>query len=259
MSKRITSAEIALVLSVFALLLSGLALWRMDAAREDADFTEKVRAALLAAPEMLPEAIAVLQSRDEAARKAEQSSRVGAQWESLRNDPMAPTLGPADAPVTMIEFYDYQCGFCRRSFPDVMRILAEKKDGIRYIFRQYPVLDGDVGTAGLSHYAARAAIAADRQGAFLDFHKTLMTDSARLSKRRIHDVAESLGLDMERFRKDIDDPAIAGYLADSLALGRHLGIDGTPGYIVNRRILIGAHGYDALMSLIAAAESDPTD
>ncbi len=254
--------RLAILLAVIALGLAGtalvVALLRPQGQVLDTDgdaFAARVEAYMLEHPEIIPRAIGVLQRREEAAATARRSEAVATYWDKIAHDDYSPVLGNPEAAVTFVEFYDYRCAYCRRSHPDVARLVAEQGDEVRFVFRQFPVID-DVGdTDGPSHMAARAAIAADRQGRFRAFHDAVMTAPGRLTPERIFRIAEEVGLDIDRLKRDMSDPGIGRYISDTLLLADAVGIGATPTYVVNGRVLVGARGYDALLAMIRAGKS----
>ncbi|MFQ5348017.1 MAG: DsbA family protein [Rhodothalassiaceae bacterium] len=247
---------------MLALLLAGAALLLVlapssgteNAGTGDAEaaFEARVRAYILAHPEIIPEAIGALKQRERAGEDQRQREAATALWDLIAHDDLSPVLGNPDAAVTFVEFYDYRCSFCRRSYPDVKRLLAEHEDDVRFVFRQFPVIDAPGDSGGVSHIAARAAIAADRQGHFRAFHDALMTAGGRLDRKRILAIAAGIGLDTARLEQDMRDPAIDRYIEDTLRLADAVGINATPTYVFEGRVLTGARGYAALQALIAA-------
>ncbi|GEQ96561.1 hypothetical protein JCM17844_01980 [Iodidimonas gelatinilytica] len=251
-------SRLPLFLALFALFLAiigvGLslvtfrALAMMDGG-DKAQLEQTIRAYLLENPEILPQAIAVLRQREERAEQQRLQSFATDRWEDISQDPFSPVVGDENAPVTVVEYYDYRCSFCRRAHPDMVRLLDEHGDTIRYVFKQFPVLDRE-GPDGVSHFAARAAIAMSRQGDFLEFHDKLMTHEGRLHKGAVLDIAREFDVDMAQFRKDMDDPAIMDYFNSTIQLARMIGITGTPTYVINGKVLAGAQGYDAILALV---------
>lgn len=215
-------------------------------------FEAQVRGYLLENPEIILESIAVLRQREESAQQERIEGAALAFWDDVKDDGFSPVLGNLEAATTIVEFYDYQCPYCRRAHPDMERMLEEHGERVRYVFKQFPVLDGPGETGGVSHVAARAAVAAGAQGRFREFHRALMTIEGRLSEPRMFDLAEEIGLDVERLRADMENPEIDAYFSRTLALAGEIGITGTPTYVVNGRILQGAHGYDAILRLVEA-------
>lgn len=247
-------------IAFLALVVAGLALYfsvtksaqvPQSAQYDEAAIHDMVRDYILENPEVLPQAIAVLRQREEEAQRAQRQDLVADRWDDIRQDGFSPVVGHENASVTVVEYYDYRCPYCRRGHADTVRLLKEHGDKIRYVFKQFPVLDSE-GPNGVSHYASRAAIAADRQGMFREFHDKVMTDDGRLDKARIVGFAKDLGLDMDRFHKDMDDPEIGQYFSETIALARMVGISGTPTYVINGKVLSGAHGYEAILKLVNA-------
>jgi len=217
-----------------------------------AEMEAVIRDYLIANPEVIAEAIRALQRREVEAEQERLASAAGEHWEALKTDAHSPVVGPGDAPVTVVEFYDYRCSFCRRAYPDVAKLLETYEGDIRYVFKQFPVLDGAGSTDGVSHTAARAAVAAAEQdpAAFRQFHDRLMRRDGQLTKERVFEVAAEAGLDLERLRAGMEDSTIDSYLSDTLALARRIGVTGTPTYVINGRVLAGAQGYEAMEDLV---------
>ena len=209
---------------------------------------EVVREYLRRNPEVLLEAIGALRAK----RDAEKQSTVRKNLVSLRgeleNDPTSPVGGNPRGNVTIVEFFDYQCPYCKRVFPAVQTLL--KTDGnIRYVFKEFPILGPQ------SVVAARAALAAwklDRDR-YVPFHTALLQSKGRLSDRKILDVAAEIGLDMERLRAAMADPAIDKILAKNAELARALDINGTPAFVIGEKVVPGAVDLETLTSLVSAA------
>ena len=182
---------------------------------------------------------------------AEMLPKINMYRDYLEKDPAAPVLGNPDGDVTIVEFYDYRCSFCRRHFPEVMKLV--KADGnIRLLPKQFPVLDRQ-GEAPVSRIAARAALAAQKQGKFADYHIAVMTSPGSLTEARVYEIAASVGLDVERLKEDMGSKILDKSITNSLAVGSDIGFSGTPGYIIGNDVILGAEGYNRLMEAVNRA------
>ncbi|HWL47610.1 MAG TPA: DsbA family protein [Sphingomonadaceae bacterium] len=201
-----------------------------------------VRAYILAHPEIIPEAMERLHAKQmaqqiDAHRKAIETPFAGA-W-----------AGAEQGDVTLVEFFDYACGFCKASVPDVDRLLAEDKN-LKVVFRELPILgDG-------SEEAARVSLAAARQNKFLDFHRHMYA-AARPTTATIAAARTATGLDAAQAARDSATMAVHDEIAQNLDLARTLGLTGTPSFVIGDRILSGAVGYEELKKAVAEARARP--
>lgn len=215
---------------------------------ERTEIERLVRDYILNNPEIILEAVNRLQARQEAEQKARRQAALKQNADKLYADPRAPTHGPADAPVALVEFFDYQCGYCKKILPDMVT-LAESRDDLRIVFKEFPIL------GPLSEVAARAALAADKQGAYFDYHRAIMGLRGQLTEQRLYDEAAALGLDVERLKADMADPAIAAYLESNRQLAQTLGVTGTPALVIGDELIPGAISYEQMVQLIEAEEA----
>lgn len=190
-----------------------------------------VRSYLLENPEILNEAFAALQNKIEAQGKAKASTIIAKRPQEIFADGYSVAIGNPNAAVTVVEFFDYNCGHCRRAFPVIMKLIDDKAD-IRFIFKEFPIFEG-------SDEMAMAAMAAAKQGKYLAFHRALMAHEGRIGPESIDEAAKKAGLDVARLRQDMKDPLFAARLEANHKLGEELGIDGTPTFIVGKELLAG--------------------
>ena len=207
-----------------------------------------VRDYLLANPEVIEEAIGVLRARQEEARRKRAEAAIARNGEALRAHPMSPVSGNAGGDVTVVEFFDYRCGFCKRALPAMEAVLAEDAN-VRVVWKEFPIL------GPVSDFAARAAMAADRQGKYHGVHVALMKEP-ELTEDKVVEIAVGAGLDMERFGRDMEDPAIRAYLEETRALAQEIGITGTPAFVVGGKLVPGVVDAARLKELVAAARAD---
>ena len=192
-----------------------------------------VRDYLLEHPEVLIEAQQVLRDR-QAAREAEQERRaIERHRDALIADPEAPVAGNPEGAITLVEFFDYRCGYCKRVKPTLETLLAENDD-LRLVYKEFPILGPE------STLAARAALAARAQGGYGPFHTALMEADGALERAHILEIARSVGLDDERLVQDMDEPAIDALIESNAALAQDLGIRGTPAFVIGDRVIGGA-------------------
>ncbi|GGC28162.1 DSBA oxidoreductase [Novosphingobium marinum] len=194
-----------------------------------------VRDYILENPEILPQAMENLQRRESAA-----------QLSGIRDEVETPfpgaVLGNPKGSVTLVEFSDYACGYCRQSVEHVKQLIAANPD-LRVVMREMPILSPE------STDAARMALAAARQGKYAAFHDAMFA-AGRPSDATIEAAARAAGLDLARARQDARDPAIEAELAGNLDLGRRIGFNGTPSWIVGDSIMAGAVGVETLSRAI---------
>lgn len=206
---------------------------------------------LLKNPEIIALAFRELQRRQTMARMG---PAINSYRNYLEKDPATPVIGNPNGDVTMVEFFDYRCSFCRRHFPEVMKLVRE--DGnIRYVPRQFPILDRQ-GETPVSYLAALAALAAHKQGKFEEFHIATMTSKGSLTESQLYQIAATLGLNVERLKADMNDKLVIKSVQNTLAIGKDIGFEGTPGYIIGDDVVTGAAGYGRLVQAVSRARRE---
>jgi len=201
-----------------------------------------VRNYLMREPEVVYDALKELQRRQAEAAAEQQRQAVIANRDELRHDPDAPVAGNPDGDVTLVEFFDYRCMYCRRVVSS-MRALLEDDDELRIVFKELPVLGED------SVRAARAALASREQGKYVPFHFALM-GADDLSEAGILRLAEDLGLDPKQLREDMRSPKVEAAIEANYRLANELGIEGTPAFVIGDQLIPGAVDQARLRQLI---------
>ena len=207
-----------------------------------------VREYLLEHPEVIEEAIHALNARRQADQAARTRDALVKNRVALTGHPMSPVSGNPDGDVTLVEFFDYQCGYCKRSLQPVMDLL-ESDPELRVVWKDFPVL-GQVST-----FAALASMAAQKQGKYLALHKALMGAPDRLTEESVMEIAGQVGLDLKRLQQDMADREIIAYLQDTQRLARELGINGTPAFVIGNTLVPGAVDGARLRQLINQARN----
>jgi len=201
---------------------------------------------LLKHPEVIVESVQTLQSRTEAELSAARADALDTHRQRLLEDPRVPPAGNPAGDVAIVEFFDYQCGYCKRVREDLLTLIDQDRK-VRLVLKEFPVL----GPA--SEVAARAALAARRQSKYWEFHNALMGHRGRLNDGAIQTLAKSLGLDAGRLQRDMDDPEIEAILTDNRALGSALQLTGTPAFVIGEQVVPGAVSLDTLKDLVSQA------
>jgi protein-disulfide isomerase len=214
------------------------------------EFERRVRAYILENPEVLVKAMQRLQARQRAAEANEAAAVLRARADEVFRDPASPVGGNPEGDVTLVEFFDYNCPYCRQVAP-VMNDVEAADPQLRIVYKEFPILGAN------SVYAAKAALAAHRQGRYAAFHKALMQADGAAKPESVLAVATEVGLDVARLKADMEDPAIQDAISRNLALARELRITGTPGFVVGERILRGATDLKTLQGLIGEARRKP--
>ena len=207
-----------------------------------------VRDYLLEHPEVIEEAIHVLRARKAAEEEERAGAALATHEAALYRNPMSPVSGNAGGDVTVVEFFDYQCGYCKSTLPAMLDLLRSDRN-IRVIWKELPIL------GPVSRVAARAALAAKKQDKYLDFHIGVMGMRGQLTEDRIYEVAGKIGIDVARLQLDMKDPAIDSYLDANLQLADAIGIRGTPAFIIGGELVAGAIGADDMKRMIAKARA----
>ena len=202
--------------------------------------------AILENPEIIMQAVAILQQRE----KEQAASGANTVRLEVESDPNAPNLGNPEGDVTVVEFFDYNCPYCRSAGQTVQALLAADEN-VRVIYREWPILGDD------SVMAARAALAAREQGKYEAFHWALMNGEGRVTEALIFKVARDLGMDVAQLEADMVSPAVEAHIALSNALAQQLGFTGTPAFIVGDKTAPGMLNLDEIAMLVAEARAKP--
>ena len=240
-------SALALALSFLTLLLVSGMLKRYPGS---GDFDKQIEAYLRANPQVLIESVEAFQRNQEVAAANELKSIVRERREEIFNDPLSPVLGNPNGDVTLVEFFDYNCPYCRK-VPAVLAEAQKADNGLKIVLKEFPILGPG------SEYAARAALASQKQGKYRDFHEALMAHSAAIDETSTLEIARRVGLDIDRLQKDMEDPAIAEALGRNLALAGDLRINGTPSFIIGDEIVRGLTDLATLQKHIAGTRVAP--
>lgn len=236
---------LALLLATFAGRLPAAAGEPVFEAREEQAIRDIVADYLRQNPEIILEAVRILRERQARAESAEVRRTIRQLRDRLERDPNSPVGGNPDGDVTIVEFFDYRCPYCKRVAPTV-RELLERDGNIRMVYKEWPILGPD------SEFAARAALAARKQGRYLELHERLM-GSKRVDEESVMAAARELGLDLERLRADMRAPETEAHLAATMELANRLGITGTPAFVVGEELIPGMASRATLEKLVARA------
>jgi protein-disulfide isomerase len=211
-----------------------------------------VREYLIQHPEVLQEAMAELEKRQQVAEAEKARSAIKSHSDAIFNSPRQVTLGNPQGDVTFVEFFDYNCGYCKRALEDMMTLMG-KDSKLKVVLKEFPVL----GPSSVE--AAQVAVAVrmqDKTGKkYLEFHQKMLTGRGQADKNRAMAVAKEIGLDMARLEKDLKSDEVSATLNESMKLAEALGLNGTPSYVINNDVVIGAVGLAALSQKIQAARA----
>ena len=216
--------------SLAALVLSVAALTMCFVCGSKKDEGKAVEEALMAKPEMVIEAIKKYEQnmRDAAAAKVQEL--VDANIAELNNDADTPFVGPENAKVTVVEFFDYNCGYCRRLFTELKNVMGANPD-VKFVFKPLSFLS-DVSVAG-----AKAVLAANKQGKFAEMHDALFSVNERLTKEKIRSIAEEQGLDMSKFDSDMESAEMQQLVSKMSTLANKIQVNGVPVLFINGKML----------------------
>jgi protein-disulfide isomerase len=207
---------------------------------------------LLAHPEVLQEAMTELEKRQTAAEAEKSKVAIKENAQAIFSSPRQVTIGNPTGDVTLVEFFDYNCGYCKRALSDMLDLMkADPK--LKVVLKEFPVL----GPSSVE--AAQVAVAVrmqDRTGKkYLDFHQKLLSGRGQVDRARAIAVAKEVGLDMARLEKDMASEEVRVSLAESMQLADKLGLNGTPSYVVGPDVIIGAVGLATLKEKVEAARA----
>jgi protein-disulfide isomerase len=209
-----------------------------------------VRDYLMKNPEVLQEVIGELEKRQAVAEADKHMAAISTHKEALFNSKRQVNLGNPQGDITLVEFFDYNCGYCKRALADMLELLKSDQK-LRFVLKEFPVL----GPGSVE--AAQVAVAVnmqDRTGKkYLEFHQKLLGGRGQIDKAKALAAAKEVGLDMVRIEKDLQSGEVKATLEESVKLAEALGISGTPSYVVGQSVIPGAVGVAALKQQIEAA------
>ncbi len=207
---------------------------------------------LLRNPEVILEAVEGLERKrhDEAQQAA--NSTISARRDDILHVSTSPVAGNPKGDVTIVEFFDYRCPYCKQVEPSLEQLIKEDSK-LRFVYKEFPILGPN------SVVASHAALAARKQGKYQALHDALMRARGSLDEATIMQIAGDAGLDVKRLKADMNDPEIERIIERNMELARALAINGTPGFIVGNQLIPGAVDLPTLKSLVAEARKAKTD
>lgn len=207
-----------------------------------------VRDYLMKNPEIILQAVESLQQREKMAEAERAKKALVENQQALTRNPADPVAGNPQGDVTVVEFFDYQCGYCKAVQADTQRLIKDDPK-LRFVLKELPIL----GPASV--VASKAALASKAQGKYLEFHNALMAQRGQLDEDVILRLAKSVGLDTDRLKKDMESRDVLSVIAANQALAEQLGIHGTPGFVFGTELVPGAIKLDDMKRLVAATRA----
>jgi protein-disulfide isomerase len=233
------------IIALAAVAAVSVALPLSACGRSDDAFDKRVHAYLMAHPEVIREAVAKLQEKDQAEAAKAATAALGKLRSQLERDPRDVVINP-DGKVTVVEFFDYRCGYCKLAAPQVLKLLQDDRD-IRFVFKQFPIF------GSVSDTAAKVALTPQARGKALQLYQGWMAEHA-LDDASLDAQLKAAGVDPGEARKAAQDPAIDRQILDTRTLASALHIEGTPAFVVGDTLIPGAD-INALKAAIAVAKA----
>jgi len=214
------------------------------------DIEKIIRSYLVSHPEVLEEAINELNKRQAAAEEQKHEASVTENASKIFNSPRGVVLGNRDGDVTFVEFFDYNCGYCKRAMADMLDLMKTDPK-LKVVLKEFPVLSPG------SVEAAQVAVAVRMQDPggkkYLDFHQRLLGGRGPADKARALAAAKDAGLDMTRIEKDLASPEVKATIDENFKLAEAMGMNGTPSYVIGKQVVVGAIGLEGLKEKIGLA------
>jgi len=231
-----------------ALVIGAIALPSAASALDDsqkAEFGAFIRDYLLANPELVEEMQQALDIKKQTELAKFAKAAIGSNADAIFNAPTDVVIGNPDGDVTIVEFFDYNCGFCKRAMSD-MSAIVEKDKNVRFVLKEFPILGPD----SLAAHRVSMAFKAVLPEKYWEFHLALMGGDVRADEAQAITIATSLGADEAQLRQAMTAPTIEAAIRETYELADALGMSGTPSYVVGDEAVFGAVGVDALMEKI---------
>ena len=197
-------------------------------------------------PEILVEMTNELDKREAVDQDAQQQKAISDNADAIFRSPVSHVAGNPNGDVSVVEFFDYNCPYCRRALPDVVKLVND--DGkVRLVLKELPILSND------SVAAAKLALASNKQGKYFEMHQKLLSEPGKADKDKALRIAKELGLDVDQLQKDAEDPDIKRALDEAKDLAEKLNLQGTPLYLIGDRVMAGAPDdlFDQLKAKVA--------
>ena len=187
---------------------------------------EQVAEILKDKPEMVVEALNAFQVKQEEERLKAENERRLKYKDEINSSANAPFVGPEDAKVTVVEFFDFSCGYCKRIAPAMEKVIADNAD-VKFVFKPLSFV------SPVSSYQAKAAMAMNEQGKFVEFYKAVMAEQGRMTEEKVNEIAEKLGADMEKYKKDVASEEVSKKLNEISDLSHNIQVRGVPSIMIN--------------------------
>ena len=249
MNRQNLAIGLSFVLAAAAAGFAGLAL-RLElnhngfASVPSIDFEKRLEDYLLANPQVLIESVQNLQVKEDESQKEEVAAVLRDRRSEIFSSPTSPTIGNTAGDVTVVEFFDYNCPYCHQAAP-ILANAVKVDNMLKVVLKEFPILSSG------SKFAARAALASQKQGKYEDFHNAMMGYEGRLEEGPILEIAKSVAIDTEQLMRDMEDPSITAEIDRNLALAEALEINGTPSFIIGEQIVPGVIDLATLQRAIA--------
>jgi protein-disulfide isomerase len=241
---------LALAAVAAAMIMPQPALAQSFTEQQKGEIQKIVREYLLANPDVLEEVSAELNKRQALAEAAKQASAVKKHSDALFNSPRGVVLGNREGDVNFVEFFDYNCGYCKRAMIDMMDLMkADPK--VRVVLKEFPVLGQGSVEAAQVGVAVRMQDPSGKK--YLDFHQKLLNSRGQIDKAKAVAAAKESGLDMQRLEKDMASAEIKATLEENFKMAEDMGLNGTPSYVIGQQVVVGAVGLPSLQEKIAIA------
>lgn len=211
------------------------------------EFESVIRDYLVNNPEVIQEAIMVLQQRQAAAAAKQREAAVAELKPRIYDTTRGVVVGNPQGDVTLVEFFDYNCGYCKRALGDMVDLIKGDPK-LKVILKEFPVL----GPGSVEAARVAVAVRLTAPDKYFDFHKKLLGERGQANKDKAIEAAVAAGVDKAALEKALDNPEVNATLQDDLQLAEALGIDGTPSYVLGDQVVVGAVGHDQLKDAIAS-------
>lgn len=206
---------------------------------------------LLAHPEVIQDAQAALDKRQQEAEAQKARTAIKQDSATLFSSPHQVVLGNPNGKVTMVEFFDYNCPHCKDAVPDMVNLLKTDHN-LKFVLKEFPILAQ--GSVDAAHVAVAVRMQDPTGAKYLAFHQKLFASRGMVDQARALAAAKEVGCDMARIEKDMNSPEVQATINEDMKLADAIGVDGTPSYVIGDQLIVGAIGFDKLQEKIAALQ-----